>query len=100
MTPGVDRTSRVVRVAGLLSATVGQEVVMLNMTTNAYYDADAIGAVIWRQIEAPCLVSDLVQWLVQRYDVGPDVCEVDVIRFLSDALAEGLIQVIAADPAP
>jgi hypothetical protein len=91
--------SRVVRVETVMSAHVGREVVMLNMATNAYYDADDIGAVIWQQLEQPTTVQALVDELVSRYEVEATDCQRDVLTFLNDARLEGLIRIID-DPEP
>jgi len=87
----------VVRRAGhLLSATVGRDVVLLDPIANYYYDTDSIGAEIWGMLEQSTTVKSLVEALVRRYDVAPEVCEADVLRFLEDAAAEGLIEVSAS----
>ena len=90
----------VARSAGLLSAQVGDEVVMLHLERNAYYDIDAVGAAIWDRLASPIRVGDLVDWLTARYDVERDACLRDVVRFLTEAVAEGVVCVVeAASPA-
>lgn len=91
----IDSNSIVERTPGLLAANVGTEMVMLSIASNAYYDVDSIGAEIWRRLEAPRRVRDLVASLVGDYDVALDVCEGDVIEFLEEALSEGLIRTVA-----
>ena len=85
----------VARAAGLLSAQVGDEVVMLHLERNAYYDIDAVGAAIWDRLESPIRVSDLVDWLTSRYDVERDACLQDVVRFLTEAVSEGIVSIEA-----
>lgn len=77
----------------LLSAEVGSDLVMLHVEKNAYYDTDAIGADIWRQLERPTRIGDLCAALVERYDVAAAQCEADVLAFLRDAYREGLIRI-------
>lgn len=90
----------VARAAGLLSAQVGDEVVMLHLAQNAYYDVDAVGAAIWDRLESPTRVCDLVDWLTDRYDVERDACLRDVVRFLTEAVTEGVACIVdAASPA-
>ena len=86
----------VARTEGLISAQVGEEVVMLHLERNAYYDVDAIGAAIWQRLEAPTTVGGLVDWLVGKYEVDRAICSRDVGAFLSEALAEGVVQIIDA----
>jgi len=90
----IDSNSIVERAPGLLEANVGAEIVMLSIASNAYYDMDSIGAEIWRLLEEPVRVRDLVASIAGGYDVELDVCEGDVIAFLEDALCEGLIRTV------
>jgi len=84
----------------LVSADVGDELVLLHVEKNAYYDTDAIGADIWHQLEQPVRVRDLCDRLVGKYDVDPETCQRDVLTFLSEALREEVVRVVDdADPA-
>jgi hypothetical protein len=84
----------IARTDGLMSAQVGDEVVMLHLDRNAYYDVDPIGAVIWQRLEMPAKVGDLVDWLIPRYEVDRETCLGDLVAFLSAALGEGVIRIV------
>jgi hypothetical protein len=84
----------------LVSADVGDELVLLHVEKNAYYDTDAIGADIWHQLEQPVRVRDLCDRLVEKYEVDPGTCQRDVLAFLGEALREEVVRVVPdADPA-
>lgn len=93
----ISSDTRFARAEGLISANVGLEVVMLHTGRNAYYDTDSVGAEIWHLLEVPQSVESIVTQLLQRFDVARDICERDVIGFLSDALAEDVVQVVHPD---
>lgn len=84
----------VVRSEGLVSADVGDEVVMLHLEKNAYYDTDPVGAYIWRRLTEPVRVRELRDDLLQRYEVSPETCEADVLAFLREAHREGVIRLV------
>lgn len=86
----------VARTDGLMSAQVGDEVVMLHIERSAYYDVDAIGAAIWQRLERPARVGDLADWLINRYEVDRETCLRDLAVFFSVALAEGVVRTVAA----
>jgi hypothetical protein len=44
-------------------------------------------------LESPSTVAELVQRLVQEYEVAPEACAADVARFLEEMDQEGLIHV-------
>ena len=77
----------------MMSAHVGNAVVMLHLERNAYYDLDAIGAAIWQHLESPRRIGELIDWLMDRYDVDRVRCAADVMAFVSDAVAEGIVRV-------
>ena len=64
--PVVSENLVVARNDDLMSARVGSEVVMLHLERNAYYDLDAIGAVIWERLATPSSVGPLIDSLVEQ----------------------------------
>jgi hypothetical protein len=85
--------SLVVRNESLLAAEVGSDLVMLHVEKNAYYDTDAVGAEIWRRLNAPVRVSELCAALLERYDIDRSTCEADVLTFLREAHREDVIRI-------
>jgi hypothetical protein len=83
----------------VISAEVEDQVVMLRMDSNAYYDTDDIGAEIWRLIAEPITVRALCDQLMTLYEVEPKACHADVLAFLREAHSEGTVQVVAPDAA-
>ncbi len=91
--------SWIMRAEQTLFAMVGTEAVMLNPDSNAYYDTSAVGAAIWALLDQPRRVAEVVDTLTARYDVPHATCLGDVVVFLEQAVAEGLI-VVCAEPEP
>jgi len=83
----------------VISAEVEDQVVMLRMDSNAYYDTDDIGAEIWRTIAKPITVRALCEQLMTLYEVELDVCHADVLAFLVKAHSEGTVRIVATDTA-
>jgi len=77
----------------VLSAEVGDAVVLLHAERNAYFDTDSVGAEVWRLIVSPVAVSEICRSLEAIYEVEPGTCQAEVLSFLEDALNEGIIQV-------
>ena len=86
----------VVRSDGLVSADVGEEVVMLDVEKNAYYDTDPVGADIWHRLTEPVRARELCDALLQGYAIDRETCERDVLAFLTEAHREGVIRIVAA----
>lgn len=69
------------------------EVGMLNVETGKYYGLDETGSRIWRIIENPIKVSEIIETLQKEYDVDADTCKNDVFELLEKLLSEKLINV-------
>jgi hypothetical protein len=84
--------ARVVRRAAVVEADVDGEVVALNAETAECYGLAGVGARIWRLLEAPRTLAELVGALVAEYEVSPTECERAVRTLLGEMLAERLIE--------
>jgi len=69
------------------------ETVLLSMKTARYYGLADVGARIWALVREPITVSAICDTITREYDVSPEQCTEDVIRFLDDLFANGLIEV-------
>jgi hypothetical protein len=69
------------------------EVVILNMKDNTYYGLDQIGGQIWNLIHNRTTFGDIIEVLINEYDVDYQKCYKDVHTLLEDMFRKGLIQI-------
>ncbi|WP_406944821.1 lasso peptide biosynthesis PqqD family chaperone [Halobacillus sp. SY10] len=69
------------------------ERVMLSIENGKYYNLGELGGEIWDKIEQPKHVSELIDDLLEVYEVERDVCEEQVQAFLEHLRDENLIEV-------
>lgn len=91
-------TSRLARARDQLSAPVDQELVILNLKRNNYIGLDEIGRRIWELLETPRLVEELYRQLSQEFNATPETIAADVLPFLNELAAEGLVDVVDERP--
>ena len=77
----------------LSASELGDEVVLLDFGSSAYFGLDPVGAHIWRAIQAPTRVEAVCDAVLERFEVERDQCERDVVAFLDELVAEGLAEV-------
>jgi hypothetical protein len=75
-----------------VSAPIGEQVAMLDVDSGRYYLLDDIATFIWGRLTDPTQVKSLLSALQERYDVSPEQCDADVLRFLSDLHDKGLVR--------
>jgi len=69
------------------------ETVILDLDAGIYSGLDAVGTRIWQLLERELTVADLCNVLLEEYDVGTEQCRQDLMTFLHDLAAQGLIEV-------
>lgn len=88
----------IVQGKGNIVSDMDQEKVMLSISNGKYYNLGEVGGRIWELVELPTCVSHLVTTLVSEYDVDLVECQVQVLSFLENLLAEGIIETLNDNP--
>lgn len=95
--PNADRaiatSSVVVATKDQVSSDLAGEVIVLSLQTAMYYGVDQVGARIWELLREPTRVTDICDAIAREYEVEPDLCQRDVLEFLRQLAAQGLIEV-------
>jgi hypothetical protein len=89
----ISLNTAVVAAQGQISADLGGEIAILNLNNGVYYGLDIIGARIWELIQEPKIVLDLLNILLEEYEVEPDRCEREILALLEQLVVEKLIEV-------
>lgn len=76
-----------------ISSDLGGEAVILNLKNGVYYGIDAVGVRIWNLIQESRSVDDILNTLLEEYEVEPDQCEGDILALLQQLADSGLIEV-------
>jgi len=92
LTPG----SVVSRTEGLMSTSLGEELVILNPANDDYVGLDEIGRRVWDLLVRPEPVQDLCLRLTREYRGDPRQISADILDFLNEMAAEGLVYVAGA----
>lgn len=89
--PSIRPATRVRRQDGLLATDLAEQVIMMDPEKGLYFELDAIGTDVWRRLEAPILVADLVADLTRDYDAPRAEVERDVLALLRQLAEHGLV---------
>ncbi|MBX9945272.1 MAG: PqqD family protein [Reyranella sp.] len=75
-----------------VSCNLSDEVAVLHVERGLYFGMQGVGARIWEALEQPRSVADICDDIVAHFDVAPEACREDVIRFLVSLRDAGLIE--------
>jgi hypothetical protein len=68
------------------------EVIIINLDSGNYYSLDRVGADMWCLIEGGTAVSEIVKWVIERYEgSSPDDIEKAINESIAELEKEGLI---------
>jgi len=91
-------TALVRRADGLLTAAVGDELLMMSAAEGKYFNLNDVGSRIWELLAQPISADGLVAALTAEYDADADTARAEVVEFLSALRERGLL--IPADAPP
>jgi len=89
----INLKTTVKRVEDMVCADLNDMTVMMSIENGNYYGLDDIATVIWNIIEEPLKVGDLIDKLVQEFEISAEECEKDVISFLNELEEQNLLEV-------
>jgi hypothetical protein len=75
-----------------VSCDLAGEAVILHLQDGVYYGLNSVGARIWSLIQAEKTVREILDILLDEYEVEPDRSEKDVLTLLHDLASRGLIE--------
>lgn len=70
---------------------IGEEAVILDLDSGAYYGLNATGTRVWELLELGTPVSDICKLMLEEFEVTPDSLNNDIEELMRDLLAKGLV---------
>lgn len=74
---------------------VDGEMVLLDMNSENYFGLDEVGTDIWKAIEEKRVLKEVLERLMEQYDVDEEVLKKDLIAFVEKLQDSGLVEVKA-----
>jgi len=69
------------------------EIAILHLTSGVYFGLEGAGCAIWKFLQEPRTVGQIIEHLLATFDVPRDVCEQLTLSFLEQLAEPGLILV-------
>ena len=78
---------------GAVSCDLTDDVMILDLSSGVYFGLEGVGSAVWRYIQEPRTVGQIIDHLLSEYDVTREACESQTFPFLQDLALRGLIVV-------
>ena len=72
---------------------VDGEMVLLDMESENYFGLDEVGTAIWQAMQEKATLQEVLEVLLDQYDVEAEVLERDLSDFVGKLLESGLVEV-------
>ena len=76
-----------------VSCDLSGEAAILDLKSGQYYGLNAVGARVWNLIQEPKRVNDVLQTLLEEYNVETASCERDLLALIEELQSKGLVEV-------
>ncbi len=86
-------SSIVVAIPEQVSSDLLEESVILDLKSGVYYGLNEVGSGIWKFIQKPRPVSEIVAKIIHSYEVEVDQCKQDIMQLLEQLLEAKLIKI-------
>jgi hypothetical protein len=91
MTAPLDERSHVTLSPNVFARTFGDEIVLLDFGKGEYFGLDAIGADVWRRLEAGDDLGTTADHIVARYDVERAQALRDIVALVTELQEQQLL---------
>jgi len=78
----------------LLASDLNEEIIFMNLESGDYIGLNAVGSTIWKLIESPRSVEEIVQNLLTNYEVEENLCQEKALQFLNHMHQEDMIEIL------
>jgi len=72
---------------------VDGEMVLLDMNSENYFGLDAVGTDIWQAMQEKETLQEVLEVLLEQYEVEEDVLKKDLLNFVNKLQESGLVEV-------
>lgn len=88
----IDDTVRIVHASDVVACDLDGGKALLDMNSSNYYRLNGSASMIWEWIGDGATLAELIDRMLQEYDVERDECEKDVEAVVSSFIKAGLLE--------
>ena len=77
-----------------LYSEIGDEAVILDLNSGAYYGLNDVGVDLWRWLQQPQSKENLLNLVLNEYEVSSEQASKDIQHIIEDMVNSGLIEIV------
>jgi hypothetical protein len=87
-----DRLIQVAPMGRVVTTELGNGLALLDLVSNEYFSLDEVGAFVWGILQTPRRKAEIVQAVVDQYEIAPEACSRDIDLLLRDLENAALVE--------
>ena len=77
-----------------LCSKLGAELVMMNLKTGDYLGLNEVSSDIWDLLKQPVTAQEIINGLLQQYEVSKEACEQQTLDCLNKMAEQGMVSAV------
>lgn len=90
----LSKSSKIVVSKDVVSCDLGGETAMLDMKEGIYYGLNPMGTTIWELIQKPITIQEIIDKILDEYEVDEETCYTDLMELLDQMVENGLVEIL------
>jgi hypothetical protein len=86
---------RFVQNKSIIQSQIGDEIVMLDVDSGFYFGLNSVGSIIWTYLKEPVSHLELIEKLLEQFEIDRDTCEKETEAFLLQLLEKNIVRKVA-----
>ena len=78
----------------LIHTELNEDLVMMDLENGSYLSLNRTGRIIWKEIEKPVVVKDLIIKLRYRFSIDEETCTSETIKFLIKMEKQNVLKIL------
>lgn len=77
----------------VVSCDLDGEAAILNLKDGVYYGLNPVGARVWKLVQEPVTLENILEAILNEYDVEEEQCFQDTVELLEELQDKGLVKI-------
>lgn len=90
----LSKSSKIVVSKDVVSCDLGGETALLEMNEGVYYGLNELGTVIWELIQKPITLQEIVDSIIDQYEVDQKICFADLTELIEQMVENKLVEIL------
>ena len=93
MSSNISLQQTIQRNESFIEAPIDNDIVLMSIENGKYYGLDAVASRVWTLLEQPISLQEVIDTLMQEYDVEREQCEAEMWVFIEHLFDENALVV-------